>query len=437
VKCRLGLLLLAAELAMAASPTMAQSRQQDTCLRCHRIIDEEAYSRPVEEFQNDVHAEKGFGCEACHGGNPTLLGPAAKDPRWGYIGVPARRQIPELCGRCHSDPQFMKRYNPALRVDQLVEYGTSVHGQRLFRLGDTRVATCTDCHTAHSIRPPDIPESTVHPTRVAETCAACHGDSIRMAAYPIPTDQVREYHRSVHWEVLSEGGDLSAPTCNDCHGNHGASPPEVDWVGNVCGQCHVAQAELFEISPHRESFIQLGTPGCAGCHGNHAIQRTDDRMLGMERGSVCAECHDADDKGGRGARQMLALIDSLRGEMTQADSLLALADHAGVEVSQAQFELEDARSSLIRAQATTHAAVVDSVEAQVEAGLTVSLEAWDRGKKAFAELRYRRLGLAVSSMIIVVLIVGLVIRIRDTGKKRRDEIETRIGKGDNDRRETG
>jgi hypothetical protein len=160
-------------------------------------------------------------------------------------------------------------------------------------------------------------------------------------------------------------------------------------------------------------------------------------MLGMERGSVCAECHDADDKGGRGARQMLALIDSLRGEMTQADSLLALADHAGVEVSQAQFELEDARSSLIRAQATTHAAVVDSVEAQVEAGLTVSLEAWDRGKKAFAELRYRRLGLAVSSMIIVVLIVGLVIRIRDTGKKRRDEIETRIGKGDNDRRETG
>jgi hypothetical protein len=124
---------------------------------------------------------------------------------------------------------------------------------------------------------------------------------------------------------------------------------------------------------------------------------------------------------------MLGLIDSLRSEMTQADSLLALAEHAGVEVSQAQFELEDARSSLIRAEATTHAAVVDSVEAQVEAGLAVSLEAWDRGKEAFAELRYRRLGLAVSSLIIVVLIVGLVIRIRERGEKHRDEIESRIG----------
>lgn len=394
--------------------------QQDTCLRCHRIIDDERYSRPVEEFQGDIHAEKGFGCVSCHGGNSTLLGPAAKDPQWGYIGIPARQEIPELCGRCHSDPEFMKRYNPSLRVDQVAEYRTSVHGQRLFELGDPLVATCTDCHSAHSIRRPDVPESTVHPTRVADTCGSCHGDPVRMAEYGIPTDQLEEYHRSVHWEALSEGGDLSAPSCNDCHGNHGASPPEVDWVGNACGQCHVAQAELFEISPHRQSFIQLGTPGCAGCHGNHAIQVTDDRMLGLERGSVCAECHDADESGGRGAQAMLGLIDSLRRDMTRADSLLALAEHAGVEVSQAQFELEDARSSLIRARATTHAAVVDSVEAQVEAGLMVSSEAWNRGREAFAELRYRRLGLAVSSAIIIVLIVGLVIRIRETEEKRRE-----------------
>ena len=408
-------LVVLALLTPAGSPAQVQ---QDTCLRCHRIIDEERYSRPVQEFQEDIHAAKGFGCVSCHGGNSTLLGPAAKNREWGYIGIPTRQEIPELCARCHSDPQFMKRYNPALRVDQLAEYRTSVHGQRLFELGDPRVATCTDCHMAHSIRPPDAPESTVHPMRVADTCGECHGDSVRMAEYRIPTDQLKEYHTSVHWQAISEGGDLSAPTCNDCHGNHGASPPEVDWVGNACGQCHVAQAELFEISPHRQSFIQLGTPGCAGCHGNHAIQMTSDAMLGLEGESVCAQCHDAEESGGRGAREMLGMIDSLHREMTRAESLLARAEHAGVEVSQAQFELEDARSSLVRARATTHAAVVDSVEAQVEAGLMVSAEAWDRGKQAFSELRYRRLGLAVSSVIIIVLIVGLVIRIREMEEKR-------------------
>ena len=105
--------------------------------------------------------------------------------------------------------------------------------------------------------------------------------------------------------------------------------------------------------------------------------------------------------------------------MALTSLLLVLAEHAGVEVSQAQFELEDARSSLIRARATTHAANVDSVEAQVEAGLAGSSPAWSRGRQAFSELRYRRLGLAVSSAIIIVLVVGLVIRIRETEEKRQ------------------
>src|SRR6266540_7241295 len=39
-----------------------------------------------------------------------------------------RPQSCGICGRCHSDAQFMKRYNPALRVDQVAEYATSVHG---------------------------------------------------------------------------------------------------------------------------------------------------------------------------------------------------------------------------------------------------------------------------------------------------------------------
>ena len=34
----------------------------------------------------------------------------------GFIGVPLRTAIPKLCARCHSDPDFMRRYNPRERV---------------------------------------------------------------------------------------------------------------------------------------------------------------------------------------------------------------------------------------------------------------------------------------------------------------------------------
>ena len=94
----------------------------------------------------------------------------------------------------------------------------------------------------------DDPASKVHPLAVADTCGACHADPEHMAGYrlpargggdrPIPTDQRERYGQSVHAHAMTEKGDLSAPTCNDCHGNHGATPPEVRSVANVCAQCH-------------------------------------------------------------------------------------------------------------------------------------------------------------------------------------------------------
>jgi len=409
---------VAAALAATSRAAAAQD-PQDTCFRCHRIIDEERFSAPVREYVDDVHYAKGFRCTACHGGDSRAMGPAAKDPAKGYIGIPARSEIPALCGRCHSDARFMKNYNPALRVDQEAEYQTSTHGQRLFGEDDPNVATCTSCHTAHSIRPPSAPQSSVHPTRVAETCSACHADTARMASYAIPTDQLDEYRKSVHWKVMDEG-DVSAPTCNDCHGNHGAAPPEVDWVGNVCGQCHTAQQDFFDASPHVSAFSQLGRPGCVGCHGNHSIAQATDDMLGLGSGSVCAECHDAGDPGGQAAVAMQRLIRALERGREHADSLLARAEHAGIEVSQARFELEDATNAIVRARASTHAAVIDSLQARVQEGQAITGKANERGRSAFRDLRIRRLGLAVSSAIIVLLIAGLVMKIREVeGKEGR------------------
>jgi hypothetical protein len=415
---RIGLVL---SLSLLPSDSRAQENL-GSCARCHRIIDEARLSNPVRDYVDDVHYARGFGCTACHGGSSATPGRAAKAPGTGFVGAPARSEIPELCGRCHSDGLFMRRFNPSPRIDQVAEYRTSVHGQRLFGLGDQRVATCTSCHPAHSIRPPSDPESSVHPPRVAETCGGCHADPEHMRGYGIPTDQLAEYRRSVHWRAMDEGGDLSAPTCNDCHGNHGAAPPEVESVGNVCGQCHTAQQELFAASAHAAAFVELGRPGCAGCHDNHAIRETSDEMLALGPDAVCGECHTAAEWEGKTAVAMHGYIELMKRQRERADSLLVRAEEAGLEVSQAKFELEDATNAIVRARSSTHSASLDSVRTRVEDGLKITDEAQERGRSAFRDLHIRRLGLGVSSFIIVLLIAGLVMKIREVeGKKSRDE----------------
>ena len=42
------------------------------------------------DYPQDIHAAKGFGCAACHGGDPREEGMEAMEPRKGYIGVPPR-----------------------------------------------------------------------------------------------------------------------------------------------------------------------------------------------------------------------------------------------------------------------------------------------------------------------------------------------------------
>jgi hypothetical protein len=406
----LGVALVATCVAVRAEATAPVDR----CATCHGTLADPQLSAPVQLFSNDVHRSRGFGCAACHGGNPEAPGKEAMDPAAGYLGRPSHEQIVQICARCHSDPQFMRRYNPALRVDQLVEYRTSVHGRRLLETHDQKVATCVSCHTPHAIRPASDPRSSVHPLKVADTCGRCHGDAAYMTGYDIPTDQLTKYKSSVHWTTLTARGDLSAPTCNDCHGNHGATPPGVASVANVCAQCHSVQGDLFARSRHREAFAAMGTPGCATCHSNHAIAPAKDTMLGLNEadGAVCATCHAADDPGGKAAVAMRALIDRLRHAHEASTALLTRAERAGIEVSQAQFDLNGATDALIKARAAVHAFATGAVRTEVTAGLDIAARAHARGERALAELGFRRRGLFASLVVIGLVILGLVLKIR-------------------------
>jgi hypothetical protein len=401
----------------------AQPAKPDNCAACHVETGDERLEKPAKDYAQDIHRAKGFGCVACHGGDEKEAGMEAMDPAKGYIGKPGRKQVVQVCGRCHADAAFMKRYNPSLRVDQVTEYATSVHGRRLREADDAKVATCVSCHPAHSIRPPSDSKSSVHPLRVADTCGRCHADAKYMEGRRVPTDQLVKYQESVHWKAMSVKGDLSAPTCNDCHGNHGASPPGVTWVGNVCGQCHTVMADLFRKSVHAKVFTEMGTPGCATCHDNHAIHEPSDAMLGLGTGAVCATCHAANDKGGQTAVEMRTLIDALAARNDKARVILGQAEHAGMEVSQAQFDLNGAKDALVKARAAVHAFTVDAVRKEVEPGVGIAEKAYARGVRALDELRFRRRGLGVSLVIILAVIAGLVLKIRQVDRRRTVEAD--------------
>lgn len=388
----------------------------EDCRSCHLTLGEERLSDPARVYDTDIHAETGFGCLACHGSG----GFDRLDPRAGFLSKPARQEIPGMCGRCHSDGAFMRQFNPGLRTDQESEYWTSVHGQRLREENDQAVATCIDCHPAHEIRPPSDPESTVYPTHVIETCGRCHADEERMAPYGIPTDQVEEYRGSVHGQQLLEAGDVSAPVCNDCHGNHGAAPPGISSVRNVCGQCHSVMADFFDQSQHEEIFDAADLPGCVACHGNHGISMATDAALGTRSREVCTRCHTPGDPNGQAFRQIAGVLDSLAMAVEESRAVLEDAENKGMEVSQALFELEDVTNAEVRARSAIHTLNVDAVRNETKAGLDIAARAEERGEEALEEHHFRRVGLGVSAGIILLLITAVFLRMRDSEARSDD-----------------
>jgi predicted CXXCH cytochrome family protein len=396
--------------ALAAYSGTAHAQTPNTCLDCHGVLDPPLQVTP-EQFSRDIHAQQGLTCASCHGGDPTKEGKEAMGKAAGFRGKIQRSQIPELCGRCHSDGTFVRRYNPSLRTDQLSQYETSVHGKRLAH-GDTKVAVCTDCHGLHDLRPASDTRSKVNPLNVAQTCSGCHSNADYMKGYKIPTDQLAKYNTSVHHEAMVVRGDLSAPTCTTCHGNHGAAPPGVDAVENVCSVCHVFQSEMYEKSSHKAAFQAAGLPGCVVCHGSHGIVDPTDAKLGTGREAVCIGCHTTGDAGDQARAQILGRLTQLQKAIARADRILSQAESSGMEVSEARLGQDQARDSLTKARVTIHSFQTELVEQDIQAGLQIAEKDREAGQAALAERDYRRRGLGFALVFILISIVALYLYIR-------------------------
>lgn len=390
-----------------------------TCQKCHSepaVMQMWKSNIPLgqaEQLQASVHGrlsvtgkERLLQCTTCHGshGIASVRNPASPVHS---------RNVTATCARCHSNAAYMRSYNPSLPIDQLEKYRTSVHGI-LHAKGDAKVAECASCHGSHDIRPAGDVKSAVYATNLPATCAKCHADAQYMKPYRIPTDQHAKFTGSVHGIALLQKKDLAAPSCNDCHGNHGAAPPGLESVSKVCGTCHALNAELFSASPHKKAFDAQRLPECETCHSNHDIVSATDQLLGVSSQAVCARCHSADQnpKGFAVAQNMRMLIDSLEAMEREASTHVEEAEQRGMEISEAKFRLRDARQARLQARTMVHSFDEGRFRDVIKPGMEIALSVSGEAREAIDEYYFRRWGLGISSLIITVLALTLYVYIR-------------------------
>lgn len=383
-------------LSIAVTPPVL-GEELGSCGVCHSLV--------KQAFLDSAHAQKGMICATCHGGNPADAQSTAMAPAAGFKGRPSRRQIPALCASCHSDPKRMQPYG--LPTDQFAEYQLSRHGWALAR-GDARTAVCTDCHTTHHILPPDSPRSTVSPGNSPGTCARCHADEKRIAAYGLPADEYAEYVGSVHALALVEGGNPSAPSCVSCHGSHGPLPPGVQDIGHTCGQCHAQEQRALMKGPHGRPAAAGRMELCTSCHQGHGTQSAQPAMLT----SACRACHGPGSSASMQGAALLGEIASAQKALATAGRALLRAEAAGWPVEDLPQRLRQAQGDLVQTAPAQHSMIPGDVQAHTARALQAAgVIARELAELARRE-RWRDLALAVLCAAVAVITGSLYLKRR-------------------------
>lgn len=203
---------------------------------------------------------------------------------WGNAGAQqAPVEIKSRCYDCHlnPDPQEGTRQGP--RVDGDLFRKTVHGGQR-----------CESCHTSITEIPHDKDLPPVD-------CRGCHRADNTAGAPQLKS--YREYDESVHGRLVA-ADDPRAPRCQNCHGDHDILKPAESashvnkfQIANTCGHCHEKIADTYRASSHGYASIVEGNvhaPVCTDCHGEHSIMRHGEEASTVSRGhvvSTCASCH--------------------------------------------------------------------------------------------------------------------------------------------------
>jgi nitrate/TMAO reductase-like tetraheme cytochrome c subunit len=389
----------------------------NTCLDCHLTLEDDTQIDITSHWQRSIHAERDVACVDCHGGDSSAATQdEAKTSAAGYIGIPAKADIPALCAGCHADVVKMRQYD--LPTDQYAKYQESIHGIRLTE-GDTNVATCFDCHGGHLTLKANDPASSVYPANVPVMCADCHADQELMAPYEIPTNQFSLYQQSVHGHALLDNQDFRAPNCATCHGTHGAAPPGFEEVANVCGSCHSATQDHYLQSPHAGGD-EL-SPKCVDCHGRYDVSKPSEALYLGAEARHCGECHSADSEPGRVAQALYDNIASAAGAYDEAEAAIQIAREVGMLVAPMEGRLREATTDLVTARAAQHTLDLDTVNLRTDSVLTITTEVKASAEAAVAQSIFRRRAMVIAVAAIGLTIVALIMLKRELDRRLAED----------------
>ncbi|MFV2055204.1 MAG: cytochrome c3 family protein, partial [Thiohalomonadales bacterium] len=170
------------------------------------VINNESFARSVHSKQKKDKANAD--CATCHTAHYVYL---SSDPR----ALSFRENSPKVCGSCH--PKALRNYKK------------SIHGAALLRPWKGDSATCSDCHSSHTI---SISKELSTHRIITENCGHCH------------LTEVNSYMSTTHGQ-LAWLGNKEVPRCIDCHRGHDTQKISntLSMVSNTnilktCRECH-------------------------------------------------------------------------------------------------------------------------------------------------------------------------------------------------------
>ena len=238
--------------------------------------------------------------------------------RSAHAGPEAPADAESRCVACHA-----ANLHPIPLGHAFFEWRYSAHGREGVGCekchgGDPAGATAELAH--RGVLPAADPASRIHPTRLAQTCGACHAE------------EAAAYTGSVHAREVAEKG--RGATCTTCHGAMATSLPSPAELEARCSTCHESHYESKaalamlagakrRLARTREEIQALheGDPAWE----RNALERLDE--LARDYAGIQREWHTFHTpKVLQRARDLAELIEPIRDEARKHAELLARPD---------------------------------------------------------------------------------------------------------------
>jgi hypothetical protein len=268
----------------------AQQQVGSDCLACHsdqaRGPANKNFRINEDAFKTSVHGS--LKCTGCH-----EITTSAKERE-----LPHPKTLPDVdCTLvCHRESV------PLRPGESPLYYPDSVHGREYLERGNKEVAKCWNCHGKHNIKKIADPDSAANRKNIPLTCSICHENMAVVIKYNIHRETpYQEYMGSVHGKALFKAGLVSfAAVCTDCHGVHNiqgvADPHRMAKRPETCGKCHVLIFDEYKESLHGKEALKgnVDAPLCVDCHGEHGITSPLNKAAPTSAGKIpdtCSKCH--------------------------------------------------------------------------------------------------------------------------------------------------